>query len=44
MLAYIPGDASHAANDMQGKSVFDLPDDSPIMHGAREALTKLEIL
>ena len=44
VLAYIPGDASHAANDIQGKSVFDLPDDSPIMHGAREALTKLEIL
>jgi CO dehydrogenase maturation factor len=44
VLAYIPGDASHAANDIQGRSVFDLPDDSPIMQGARTALTKLAIL
>ena len=44
VLAYIPGAASHAANDIQGRSVVDLPDDSPIMQGARTALTKLAIL
>ena len=44
LLAVIPTDEAHAANDIEGKSVFDLPADSPIMRGAREALEKLAIL
>ena len=44
VLAYIPTDPQHAANDIQGLSVFDLPEDAPVIRGAREALTKLEIL
>ena len=43
-LATVGSDAHHAANDIQGLSVFDLPENSPILLGAREALTKLEIL
>lgn len=44
VLSYIGSDESHAANDIQGKSVFDLPEDAPILIGAKEALTRLEIL
>ena len=44
ILSYIPADNAHAANDIQGLTVFDLPEDSPVMKGAREALTKMEIL
>ena len=44
VLATIPADASHAANDIQGLTVFDLPPDSPVMQGAREALEKLGLL
>ena len=44
LLATIGSDSYHAANDIQGLSVFDLPENSPILLGAREALTKLEIL
>ena len=44
VLSYIASDDDHAVNDIQGRSVFDLPADSPIMAGAREALEKLEIL
>ncbi len=44
VLAVIPGDRAHAANDIQGLSVFQLPADSPVMTGARQALEKLDIL
>ena len=44
LLATVGSDSYHAANDIQGLSVFDLPENSPILLGAREALTKLEIL
>ena len=44
LLAVIPSDEAHAVNDIEGRTVFALPEDSPIMRGAREALTKLEIL
>ncbi len=44
VLAVIPADSDHAANDIQGKTVFDLPEDAPVMKGAREALEKLELL
>ena len=44
VLAVIPSDGRHAVNDVEGKSVFSLPGDSPILRGARQALEKLEIL
>ena len=44
LLAVIPSDPAHARNDIEGRSVFDLPAGSPVMRGAREALTKLELL
>jgi CO dehydrogenase maturation factor len=44
VLAVIADDKAHAANDIKGLSVFDLPQDAPVMIGAEEALTKLEIL
>ena len=44
LLAVIPSDPAQAANDIQGKSVFELGVDSPLLRGAREALEKLEIL
>jgi len=44
VLAYIGSDGIHAENDIRGKSVFDLPEDSPVMEGAREALRKLEVI
>ena len=44
ILSIIPSDSDHAANDIQGRSVFDLPENSPVMNGAREALKKLEVL
>ena len=44
LLAGIGSDSLHAANDIRGLSVFDLPADAPVLAGAREALTKLDIL
>lgn len=44
VLSYIGSDNKHAANDIQGLSVFDLPADAPVIAGAREVLQKLEIL
>ena len=44
LIAVIPPDPAHAENDIEGKSVFDLPDDSVILAGARQILTKMEIL
>ena len=43
-LAYIPSDTTFAANDIKGKSVMDLPEDSPMIKGVKEALQKIEIL
>ena len=43
LIAVIPPDPAHADNDIEGKSVFDLPDDSVILAGAREILRKMEI-
>ena len=43
LIAVIPPDPAHAENDIEGKSVFDLPDDSVILNGAREILRKMEI-
>ena len=44
ILAFIAADDTHAANDIQGKSVFELPQDSQVLYGVREALRKIEIL
>ena len=44
ILAVIAADSAHAANDIRGRTVFDLPEDSPVMQGAREALKKLDLL
>lgn len=44
ILAFIGTDSDHAANDIQGNSVFELPVDSNVLYGVREALRKIEIL
>ena len=44
LIAVIPPDPAHAENDIEGKSVFDLPDDSVILNGAREILQKMGLL
>jgi len=41
ILSVIGNDDAHASNDIQGRSVFDLPADAPVLAGAREALAKL---
>ena len=44
VLAYIPEDPAHAENDIMGISVFDLPADSPVMKGTREAMRIMDII
>lgn len=44
VLAYIGDDKNLASFDVQGKSVFNLPDNSSVVVGAKEALEKLNIL
>jgi len=44
ILSFIGDDSKHAVNDIQGLTVFDLPDDSEILQGAKEALTKFELI
>lgn len=44
ILAFIPSDSEHAANDIRGLSVFELPEDTPVINGAREALKGLGII
>lgn len=44
LLAAIASDASLAEFDLKGESVFYLADDSAIVTGAREALTKIGLL
>jgi len=44
ILACIGSDNAHAINDIQGKSVFDLPAEAPVLKGAAEALKNLGIL
>ena len=43
VLAVIGADAQQSQNDVQGRSVFALSDDSPVMRGARQAILKLEL-
>ena len=44
LVAVIPPDPAHAENDIEGRSVFELPEDSVILTGAREILGKMQIL
>ena len=44
ILADIPADAAFAENDIKGGSILELPEDSMMLRGVREALQKMEIL
>lgn len=44
LLAAIGTDDAHAADDIEGLSVFELPSDSALLCGVAEALEKIEIL
>ena len=44
ILSAIPADAVFAANEIRGKSVLELSEDSAVLKGVREALQKIEIL
>ena len=44
ILSAIPADAVFAANDIKGRSVLELPEDSAVLKGVRDALQKIEIL
>ena len=44
LIAVIPPDPQHAENDIEGRSIFDLPEDAVILNGARQILTRLGIL
>ena len=44
LLCVIGVDDAHTMNDIEGKTVFDLPEDSPILRGAAQALTRLNLL
>lgn len=43
VLAVIEPDDSQTQNDIIGESVFELPEDSALLQGARIALTKMHI-
>lgn len=44
ILSCIPTDDFHAANDIRGRTVFELPPESPVYRGTREILEKFGIL
>ena len=44
LIAVIPPDPQHAENDIEGKSVFDLPAGAVILNGARTILKKMGII
>ena len=44
LIAVIPPDPQHAENDIEGRSVFDLPGDAVILNGAREILRNMGVL
>ena len=44
ILTAIPADAVFAANEIRGRSVLELSEDSAVLNGVREALRKIEIL
>lgn len=43
ILSLIPTDSAHAANDIMGRTIFDLDKDASVLKGAREALDKMGI-
>ena len=44
LLSCIPADPAQAENDIRGRTVFELPESSPLLRGARETLQRLELL
>ena len=44
VLSYIENDKNLAIYDIEGKNITELPEDSNVVKGVREALEKLEIL
>lgn len=44
VLTYIPSDSNLAMYDLKGENVFYLPDDSLIVRGVKEALSKIEVI
>jgi len=44
ILAYINTDEHHAENDIQGMSIFELPEDSEVFDGVGKALRRIKIL
>lgn len=44
VLAVIPADEAIARSDMEGRSIFTLPPDAPILQGAAQALRALGLL
>ena len=44
VVAVIQPDNAMTENDIEGKSVFELPEDTLILEGARDALRKMEII
>ena len=44
LLSVIGTDPDQAENDIEGRSVFALPEDAPLLAGVREALTKLSLI
>ena len=44
ILSFIPADSAFAANDIKGRSVLELPEDSAMLKGVDEALRKIEII
>ena len=43
IISFIEADSTFAANDIMGKSVYELPDDCKILAGVDEAIEKLEL-
>ncbi len=44
ILSFIPADSAFAANEIKGRSVLELPEDSAMLKGVEKALQKIEIL
>ena len=44
ILSFIPADSAFAANEIKGRSVLELPEDSAMLKGVEKALHKIEIL
>lgn len=43
VVSVIPSDLAHAKNDVLGNTVFDLPENTPVLQGAAQALDALNI-